>query len=187
MHHFCFTLIILWKYYKYRISIFCNNIYNFIYMNQINKQNVISGSLNKRAKMALNRSPDSSNVSKKLPRQAFWSSFMTGESKMCLLEYYQGYSIFNSCDLVFHPRLPMFEFIRQASWQSLMMIEAKVWPLVLTNKCGRTTSIQRFIKIHNWVLEYTIDWLNIFSDQLNDIRLISNIIQNITRQNFYIT
>jgi hypothetical protein len=32
--------------------------------------------------MALDRSPDLSNSSKQLPRQAFWPSLMTGESKM---------------------------------------------------------------------------------------------------------
>jgi hypothetical protein len=37
---------------------------------------------NKRAMMALDRSPELSNSSKQLPRQAFWPSLMTGESKM---------------------------------------------------------------------------------------------------------
>ena len=56
----------------------------------------------KRAKMALVRSPDPSNSSEYLPRQAFWPSFMTGQSKMWL-------SIFEQCDLVFDPRWPIFE------------------------------------------------------------------------------
>jgi hypothetical protein len=41
---------------------------------------------NKRAMMALDRSPDLSNSSKQLPRQAFWPSLMTGESKMWPLQ-----------------------------------------------------------------------------------------------------
>jgi hypothetical protein len=57
---------------------------------------------NKRAKMALVRSSDPSNSSEYLPRQAFWPSFMTGQSKMWL-------SIFEQCDLVFYPRWPIFE------------------------------------------------------------------------------
>jgi hypothetical protein len=41
--------------------------------------------------MALDRSPDPSNSSEQLSRQAFWPDFMTGESKMWPHECLQSF------------------------------------------------------------------------------------------------
>jgi hypothetical protein len=59
---------------------------SFVYNNSRKKAATIYTLLqkfyNKRAKMALDRSPDPSNSSEQLHWQAFWPSFITGESKM---------------------------------------------------------------------------------------------------------
>jgi hypothetical protein len=68
--------------------------------------NILRWKENKRAMMALDRSPDPSNSSEQLTRQAFWPSFMTGESKMWPLECLLGLSIVEQWDLVFYPGEP---------------------------------------------------------------------------------
>jgi hypothetical protein len=59
--------------------------------------------------MVLGRSPDQSNLSEQLLRQAPWPSLMTIESKIWSLKCEQGFSVFGQCELVFNPKWPIFE------------------------------------------------------------------------------
>jgi hypothetical protein len=65
--------------------------------------------INKRTKMALDRSLDPSTTSEQCLRQASWPSLMTIESKMWPLVCLQSFSIFGQCDLAFDPRWPIFK------------------------------------------------------------------------------
>jgi hypothetical protein len=82
--------------------------YNTIsdYVNHVYRKKWKKKKLNKIAKMVLNRSPDPSNSSEQLLRQASWPSLMTIEIKMWPLECSQGFSLFGQSVVVIGPRWP---------------------------------------------------------------------------------